>query len=487
MNILVASIYSYNSYSRGIMPDVLQTQIDQNPGANIFYLTNSNTFDVCYFNIEKKPENCYLCKTGIKNSLSLIEGDFTHLKISDIAVEEDYARAEEFFKENSVIDFKLYYESFDVGAATLSTYISSTRDRELHHVERSFVKELAINALIIYFAVKRFLKEKDINIVYNFNGRQDYVRAIMRAAISQGIDCYNTERTRLHGNIDFYKNTFPHDPYTKFQLVENYWRESPLQENEKKRIGETFFLKQKAGESLVFPSYTGRMEKGNIPREFLNGNKNIVLYNSSDDEVIAFGKVFQYPLFDSQNQGLKYLTDLVGQKKKDCNLIIRMHPNLEEVKYDYVQQIKDLHQKFSNIFVVLPESSIDSYSLLEIADKVISFGSTMGLEANFRRKPVILLGKGFFYYADYAYKPENREEINSLLNSDLLPKDISDTLKVGFFLQKGGVKTKYYYEEKMGEGIYFKGKRIHFYTISQRIRAKVIQVVFRLFNIRLKF
>src|SRR5680860_1819361 len=84
MNILIASVFSIDSYSRGIMPDVLQTQLDKYPDARIYYLTCSNTFDVCYFNIHKQPDVCYRCKTGVKNTLELVSGNFNHLKISDI-------------------------------------------------------------------------------------------------------------------------------------------------------------------------------------------------------------------------------------------------------------------------------------------------------------------------------------------------------------------------------------------------------------------
>src|SRR5690606_20416166 len=130
MNILVSSIYSHNSYSRGIMPDVLQTQIAEHPDASIYYLTNSHSFDICYFNIEKKPEICYLCKTGVKNTLKLVEGKFTHLKISDLVSNEDKELAAEFFRNKGAVDFSQVFEGFEVGEATLSTYISRTRDRD---------------------------------------------------------------------------------------------------------------------------------------------------------------------------------------------------------------------------------------------------------------------------------------------------------------------------------------------------------------------
>lgn len=480
MNIFISSIYSYNSYSRGIMPDVLQTQIKKHPDATIYYLTNSHSFDICYFNIEKKPEICYLCKTGVKNTLKLVEGNFIHLKISDIVSDEDKRFAREFFKDKGAVNFNQVFENFEVGEATLSTYISRTRDRDLVNVDQPFVKELAINALAIYSGTRRFLKAHKIDQVYNFNGRQEYPRAVMRASMSMKIDCYNVERTRLRGHIDFYKNAFPHDPTEKVRLVQKYWQESQLSEESKVKVASDFFQRQRQGESIIYPSYLGNMEKGHLPEVLRNGKKNLVLFNSSDDETFAFGELFRYPLFSDQLEGLTFMVDLVGEQLFFYNLIIRMHPNLKGVNFAYAQKIRDLDKKYPNVTVVPPESSVDSYALMESADKVITFGSTTGLEANFMRKPVILLGKGFFHQLDYAYIPETREEILSLLSSDLVPKPLADTYKIGFFFEKGGKKTNYYFEEKMGEGIFFKSRRVHFYTPWQRLMAKSIQLISRL-------
>lgn len=482
MNILVASIYSHDSYSRGIMPDVLQTQIENNPGATIYYLTNSNSFNVCYFNIDKKPEVCYRCKTGVKNALKLIKGDFQHLSLKKIIKPKDLESAQAFFKKKKKIKFHHVFEEFEVGAATLSTYISRTRDRDLKYVEQPFVKELAVNALAIYLALKRFLEEENIEIVYNFNGRQEYVRAVMKASLALKIDCYNVERTRLQGHIDFYLNSLPHDPAYKYKLVEKYWKESCLPVNERRKEGANFYKRQGAGESVVFPSYTGKMKKGELPKQIIESKKNLVVFNSSDDEIAALGEFFKNPFFKDQNEGLKYLVNLVGKELPTYNLIIRMHPNLSGVEEDYVREIERFHQHYPNIFVIASDSTVDSYALMDVAEKVISFGSTTGLEANFKRKPVILLGIGFFYYVDYAYKPSNKEEIEKLLISELNPKPLLETLKTGYFLQKGGINTKYYFESGIGEGVYFKNKRIPYFSLCQRIKAKLIQLVFKYIN-----
>jgi len=487
MNILIASVFSIGSYSRGIMPDVLQTQLDKYPDATIYYLTCSNTFDVCYFNIHKQPDVCYRCKTGVKNTLELVSGNFKHLKIEEMISSSDKKEAVSFFIDKPIVEFDQIFENFEVGAATLSTYISRSRDRDLNDVNQDYVKELAVNALLFYLGLQRFLEKEKIDVVYNFNGRQDYVRAVMRASLSKDIDCYNVERARFGGNIEFYKNVLPHNIRYKANLVEQCWRDSQLSEAEKNEIGANFFNRQKLGESIIFPSYTQGMTKEEVPDYMSNGNKNIVLFNSSDDEFAAMGEEYNNPFFKNQNEGLEYLSDLFKERLKNFNLIIRMHPNLAGVKYKYVEEIKELHQQYPNIFVVKPESKIDSYALMKKAYKVISFGSTTGLEANFFRKPVILLGKGIYFYSEVAYIPENKEEIEALITSDLKPKPILDTLKFGFYFLKGGTKSRYYQESNRGDGIFFKKKGIHIFTIPQRIKARIIQKAFRFFKLRLKF
>ncbi len=487
MNILIASVFSIGSYSRGIMPDVLQSQLDKYPDATIYYITCSNTFNVCYFNIHKQPDVCYRCKTGVKNTLELVKGNFKHLKIEELIFSEDKQKATSFFSDKPIIDFDQIFGNFEVGAATLSTYISRSRDRDLHDVNQDYVKELAVNALSFYLGLQRFLEKEKIDLVYNFNGRQDYVRAVLRASLSKDIDCYNVERARFGGNIEFYKNVLPHNIRYKVNLVEQCWRESDLSEAEKNEIGGKFFKRQKSGESIIFPSYTKGMTKEEVPGYMSNGNKNILLFNSSDDEFAALGEEYKNPFFENQNEGLEFLTAIFGERLKEYNLIIRMHPNLKGVEHEFVNKIRNLHQKHPNIFVVKPESKIDSYALMEKAYKVISFGSTTGLEANFLRKPVILLGKGIYFYSEVAYVPDNKEEIEALITSDLKPKPIKDTLKFGFYFLKGGTKARYYQESNREDGVFFKKTGIHSFTIPQRIKARIIQKAFQFFKLRLKF
>lgn len=479
MNILVASVFGFNSYSRGIMPDVLQSVLDENPEAKVYYLTNSQSFKLCYFNLEKNPANCYRCKTGVNNALELIEGEFTHLRINQVVSKNDIERAAEFFARKEIISLEQKFEEFEVGEATLSTYISRTRDRELVYVQQDFVKELAVNALALYLGTKRFLKEYEIDVVYNFNGRQDYVRAIFKAALACNLDCYNVEQARPGGYLEYFKNVLTHNISAKKDFIDSCWNNSPLSGEEKIEIGKQFFRKQRSGSSVIFPSHVKNQTSNLLPLNISAGKENYVLFTSSDDEFAALGDDFTNPLFKDQFEGIHYLVELMGTKLPDKQFYIRMHPNLYGLSFDYVQNIRGLHQKYPNIFVLLPEDKIDSYALMEKADKILTFGSTLGLEATYYQKPSVLLGKSFFYYSNVTYNPINKEEIESYLRKPLKPRSQISAIRFGFYYLQGGTKTKYYSQDKVLGEVVFKGRKIPFPSFKNKIVFRFLSNAFK--------
>jgi hypothetical protein len=476
MNILIASIYSYNSYSRGIMPDVLQSLIDEYPNAKIYYLTCSNSFSTCYFNEKSKPEYCFRCKTSTKNILSLVSGEFTHLKLNDIITSSHNKVANNFFAGNQHITKDLCFENFEIGEASISTYISKTRDKELLEIENSFVRDIAFNSLKVYLSLKRFIQDKNIDVVYNFNGRQDYLRAVFKASLANEIDCFNIERARIGGSIELFKNVLPHNILAKKKHIDDHWNNSELPLKEKIQIGSKFFKDQKSGKSVIFQSYTKEMQKQELPDSIKNGKKNIILYTSSDDEFAAIGKEFENPYFETQNEGIKYVVNILNNYKNEYNVFVRMHPNLKNVNYPYVEELRDMKKLGENIFVIEPDSQVDTYALMDLADKVISFGSTTGLEANFWEKPVILLNKCFYYYSNVCHVPENKNEIKSLLLKELTPLERIASIKFGFYYLTGGIKTKYYSENDFESGVFFKDTNTYSYSLNQKIKAKWIEL-----------
>ncbi|MDR0330932.1 MAG: hypothetical protein LBH93_04395, partial [Chitinispirillales bacterium] len=113
---------------------------------------------------------------------------------------------------------------------------------------------------------------------------------------------------------------------------------------------------------------------------------------------------------------------------------LRIHPNLNGIKYRYHTSLLDIGNLYTNVTVIKADDEISSYSLLESVEKVLVFGSTLGVEAAYWGKPVILLCAAFYKYLNICYKPESAEEAFSLIGADELPaKDRADALKYGFY------------------------------------------------------
>ena len=104
-----------------------------------------------------------------------------------------------------------------------------------------------------------------------------------------------------------------------------------------------------------------------------------------------------------------------------------------------------LPEQYNNITVIPGADSISTYDLMDAAEKVVVFGSTMGLEAAYWNKPVILLAGANYYYSDLCYVPKSEEELSDLLESTLKPKKNDNVIKWGFYMMYRNPEDKWHY------------------------------------------
>ena len=124
---------------------------------------------------------------------------------------------------------------------------------------------------------------------------------------------------------------------------------------------------------------------------------NIVWDSAVQEREIAFAG-----MFDWIDQTLAYFI-----RKKEYHLIVRVHPaevrlTYRETKERTADHIRRAFPELNpNITLVEAESSISSYRLIELANVILVYTSTIGLEASLMGKPVIVAaethyrGKGF--------------------------------------------------------------------------------------------
>lgn len=474
MNILVAQIVGVGPNINSLMLDTLQSIIDKYPEANIYHLSCSNTFSTCNANPHSNPAICYRCVKALNKGRRAISGKFTPITIEQIITKEDSKLAKKFISEIQSVEKELFYENYKVGESAISTYISSTRDRDLEDIGSSFVLKYMENGIALYNGLGRFFEDKNIDLVYNFNGRHAYQRAVMSVAEKYGKVCHNMEMARHGGFLESFENSLPQTIKVKQKIIQDVWDKSSQSEEEKERIAISFFEKKIGGEEVHGGVFIQNQKKNQLPKNIDYSKKNYVIYTSSDDEFAAVGKEWENPYFKDQNEGIFYIAEIFGQKMPDSNLFIRMHPNMGGIDYEYAVKPLELKGRYPNVNVISPSSDIDSYALMNIADTVIVFGSSIAIEANFWRKPVILLAKTFYSGMGIAFEPDSKDEIESLLQSNLSPRDKSLSLIFGYYFLKGGVKAQYFRRDADGK-VYFKNQQLNELTFFEKIKSKLIQ------------
>lgn len=168
-----------------------------------------------------------------------------------------------------------------------------------------------------------------------------------------------------------------------------------------------------------------------LPNNWNPRKHNIVVFNSSEDEFATIGPDFEkYKLFGSQLEGLIFIKEEL-KDNPEVQVTLRIHPNLSNIKYKYVSDLYQLRSK--NFNIISADSNVSSYALLENADTVIVFGSTIGIEAVYWKKPTILLGGSMYYKLNCTYTPKTHDQLKSLLIKKLEPMDNIQAIKFGYY------------------------------------------------------
>jgi hypothetical protein len=281
-----------------------------------------------------------------------------------------------------------------------------------------------------------------------------------------------------------FNNVLPHNVKDNLWRVDKCW--DSYSEKEAIGLGHSFFNNRRTGVVAGDKVYINSQKEGKVPNNWDDSKTNIVIFNSSEDEFMAIGYEYEeLAKFDTQLTGIKtILKEFDGQE--DYQFYIRVHPNLSSVKYKYHTDLYKLEDEFSNVEVIHANDDISTYGLMDKADKVIVFGSSMGLEASYWGKPTILLGWALYYYSEVCYIPNSKEELFIMIKESLKPINNLNQLKMGLYLYKkealfidGEEQFKYLdYNSKQSKlfGLRFRSNGYQKYLGSERLAGFKVAV-----------
>ncbi|MBS4058923.1 MAG: hypothetical protein KG029_00860 [Bacteroidetes bacterium] len=107
----------------------------------------------------------------------------------------------------------------------------------------------------------------------------------------------------------------------------------------------------------------------------------------------------------------------------DAQLVIRIHPSEARGNGTKQPMSIEIHRCFpelpSNIKIIPSESYLSSYTLAEISDAALVFGSTMGLEIASKGTPVIVAADFYTRGKGFSYDPDTLEDYFGFLDRSI--------------------------------------------------------------------
>jgi len=134
----------------------------------------------------------------------------------------------------------------------------------------------------------------------------------------------------------------------------------------------------------------------------------------------------------------------------DAHLWVRVHPNDDSPAN--VEKWTAAAAGVPNLTLIPPSARIDSYAMLDGAERILTFGSTVGIEATFWGKPAICADYSFYNGLDAQYEAATETEMIELLTRPgLPPRPRENALIFGYYMNSFGGEFRHFQTAKISD------------------------------------
>jgi hypothetical protein len=416
----------------------------------LFLSCDGTLSSYCFTNVTGNRNICKLCRLMRQKGMKALSKPVKNYFIRDLLNPDEINYITNCpLPYNSVDDvLDITYKGVDIGYATISHYCTTTRDftPTITAPLRKTLDGFLRTAMFLTDAVKSLLSKHSFASASLFNGRTFDTRPFLRLCVAQHIPTRVFELADIRGitkKICFW-DSLPQNVEMQGKLIMSYWQQVPASEKPLAyKIGHEFFEKRRTGIRAGDRVFIDKQVSGRLPDNWDSNKKNIVFFGSSEDEFVAIDKTWDSHKFaKTQIDGIRKVLDLIRDEQASHHVYLRIHPNLAGISYAYHTDLYKLEQEYPVLTIIPPTSPISSYSLLDHADKVIVYGSTIGIEGCYWGKPVILIGPAYYQHLDACYIPKNDADLKRLLLTELAPKSQLPAIMYGYSIL-GNVGTPF--------------------------------------------
>jgi len=407
-----------------------------NQGATVQYLLCDGLLPECdqhwasKYNSPRPLDMCQRCRNAAETNLRSL--DFPHRWLGEFIGEAKKRAAFEWAQTLSPQMFAAAsFEGFPVGEWVLSSIISYFRkyppdlaDWNVANVYRGFL----FSAALVCIGLSEYLDRHPVDAALLFNGRQSITRVALEIFRRREIRVLTHERAEyVPGHINIKPNAHCMNP-DPFQAYWEAWSGVPL---DRKALQETlrWLTQRRYGLNMAWIAFNSSAKLTPLTRSNFRSRPDRrlwVLFTSSTDEVAA-DPLMQGP-YDSQ---ISWVRDVISWivSRDDIDLIVKVHPNIAGNEYigeaaSELNIYRDLKATSApNVRIILPEESVNSYSLAEEADVGLTFGSIIGLEMAMLGKPVLLASRAVYEAGKYFIRVPSKALLESCLEQCLQSYD----------------------------------------------------------------
>jgi hypothetical protein len=307
-----------------------------------------------------------------------------------------------------------------VGAWSRSTSFSHFRcsaldpdNAEMVRVFREQVRSTALAVEGIDVALDRLQPDT----VVLLNGRFFAHWAMVERCKQRGIRFVTHERGMRKDTVRFAEQCRTHELDQNRQMWQQ-WEEIPLSLSELEATRQVL-LDRRYGRNSSWLSFSPPPQEASRIRQAyrLDDRPILAVFNSSPDEVAAY-PARREGAFPVSGQFLDAVKGL-AEAHPEWLVVVRIHPNIAGQtgmnQECYAQTQRLLQAGVENLRVVLPEVALSSYTLADMAQAGLVYGSTIGLEMATAGMPVAHCANSTYAHIGCTQAVTAPEELDSTM------------------------------------------------------------------------